>query len=239
MCSLDFVTDMWAHITTMQNSITTLNNSIPNENNPLNASIGYIHAMDVDAFQDNPNHTEISVNNMRLGGRLSTNSVDSGKIRIDAGSNTLRIIGARRQGNIGRVLIDGNLVVRGSTTTTTGATVTGTTNLDVLEANSVGEELKTVIENTTRNEIGARPRFNDYQPQITEPTAINARLVAAKDDYSWHDHFPSDITRVSARGMQFGNQLDKGYDHSSGSITSSEYVTESLCIMGCGSIGNH
>lgn len=62
-------------------------------------------------------------------------------------------------------------------------------------------------------------------------------MCSTRDDYMWYVHSVTCATRISGRGIQLGNQLDKGYDHASGSITASEYDPGTLDIEGIGSPG--
>lgn len=61
-------------------------------------------------------------------------------------------------------------------------------------------------------------------------------MISAKDVNVWPVHSPSADTRINATSIQLGNQVDQGYDHASGFITSSDQATDSLCIIGNGPI---
>lgn len=109
----------------------------------------------------------------------------------------------------------------------------------ILNASDVGANLLNIIQDTTRNEIDASPKFHNYQPLINESTTISAGMTSTKDYDVWHGHAPNDATRVSARGIQLGNQTSSGYVHASGSITASEHEVGTLCMAGLGAPGTH
>lgn len=120
-----------------------------------------------------------------------------------------------------------------------GITVTGTCELDILDAKHIGHHLRNLISYTTSDELDASPKFDKYQLLIIGTTALQAVMVAVGDNYAWYVHDPRNETRMSARGIQLGNQGGKGYDHASGSIIASENAEDPLCIVGIGEIGHH
>lgn len=154
-----------------------------------------------------------------------------GQIQIDYDLKGLNIVGAGTAAGGRRVYIDSSVTIRDN------LTVRGICDCDRLSAKSIGPNL--VVQHTTRGEIDASPKFNICQPMITETASTSAGMISTKDDYIWHLHAPNNAIRVAAKGIHLGNQLDKGYERASGSITASEYEVDTLCIVGIGAAGNH
>lgn len=103
----------------------------------------------------------------------------------------------------------------------------------------MGNELKHIVEYTTRHETDASTSFSDGQPLIHGSSAIGARIFFAKHFSEWVVRSPGAETWIKARSLQLGSQNHAAYDHISGSITSPEVVSERLCKAGIGSTNNH